>query len=69
MGKCCVSGCQEIEVNNKKETVTLANGRVGKALRLADNVRPTVTAHRSTVTSSRCCGKVTSSRSTGPRAR
>jgi pyruvate, orthophosphate dikinase len=28
MGKCCVSGCQEIEVNNKKETVTLANGRV-----------------------------------------
>lgn len=29
MGKCCVSGCQEIDVSNKKETITLANGKVG----------------------------------------
>lgn len=29
MGKCCVSGCQEIDVSNKKETIVLANGKVG----------------------------------------
>jgi hypothetical protein len=28
MGKCCVSGCQEIEVDQKSQTITLASGKV-----------------------------------------
>lgn len=30
MGKCCVSGCQQIKVDAKKETVTLPDGTVLK---------------------------------------